>query len=317
VDYTAFNGGLMMNITTSISSNGLNAMQIVERMNMIKGIKLLLIALSSLILLAGNVSAKAIIYYVHNDHLGTPQILTDDNQQVVWKANYKPFGEAVVDEDPDGDGELVEFNIRLPGQYYDKETGLHYNYFRDYDPALGRYTQSDPIGLAGGLNTYGYVYGNPINKVDPLGLDVKIVTSDPATFKVLSEAYARLNTTKRGMQICGQLENSSDVYEIRPVHQDAFYCPPGTTAPICQGLDKTVFIDPFNNVSLPEAGGLNPGSKAAVLGHELGHAIGDLDDGPNNMNNVNKNENPIRAGLGEPARTGYNVPSINWTPGTK
>jgi RHS repeat-associated protein len=162
----------MMNITTSISisSNRESAMQLVERMNMIKGIKLLLIALSSLILLAGNVSAKAIIYYVHNDHLGTPQILTDDNQQVVWKANYKPFGEAVVDEDPDGDGELVEFNIRLPGQYYDKETGLHYNYYRDYDPTLGRYIQSDPIGLAGGLNTYGYVGGNPIRYTDPLGL---------------------------------------------------------------------------------------------------------------------------------------------------
>jgi RHS repeat-associated protein len=159
----------MMNITTSISSNGTNAMQLVERMNMIKGIKLLLIVLSGLVLLAGNVIAKAIIYYVHNDHLGTPQILTDDNQQVGWKANYKPFGEAVVDEDPDGDGELVEFNIRLPGQYYDKETGLHYNYYRDYDPSLGRYAQSDPIGLAGGLNSYGYVYQNPITYVDPDG----------------------------------------------------------------------------------------------------------------------------------------------------
>jgi len=65
---------------------------------------------------------------------------------------------------------LVNIRLRFPGQYLDEETGLHYNYFRDYDPVVGRYTQPDPIGLFGGINTYGYVFGNPLAYYDPYGL---------------------------------------------------------------------------------------------------------------------------------------------------
>jgi RHS repeat-associated protein len=65
-------------------------------------------------------------------------------------------------------------SLRFLGQYYDKETNLHYNYQRDYDPALGRYVQSDPIGLQGGINTYGYVLQNPISYKDPKGLLVVV-----------------------------------------------------------------------------------------------------------------------------------------------
>ena len=103
------------------------------------------------------------LYYYHNDHLGTPQKLTDGAGQVVWSASYRAFGEASI-----GVGYVTQ-NLRFPGQYYDEESGLHYNYHRYYDPGTGRYLQSDPIGLQGGLNTYLYANANPIRYVDPTG----------------------------------------------------------------------------------------------------------------------------------------------------
>ena len=104
------------------------------------------------------------IAYIHTDHLGTPESLTDQDQAIVWQAHHDPFGRATVTI------QAVEHNLRFPGQYFDTETGLHYNYFRDYDPSIGRYIQSDPIGLAGGINTYAYVANNPLNLIDPEGL---------------------------------------------------------------------------------------------------------------------------------------------------
>ena len=87
----------------------------------------------------------AATYFFHNDHLGTPLAVTDESQQTVWRAEYNPFGE--VTETVSG----IEQNLRFPGQFFDQGTGLHYNYFRDYDPPNGRYLESDPIGLWGCL----------------------------------------------------------------------------------------------------------------------------------------------------------------------
>jgi RHS repeat-associated protein len=110
------------------------------------------------------------IYYYHNDHLGTPQAMSDEAGRKVWQADYEPYGKTSVNPDPDGDGKLVVNNLRFPGQYFDVETGLHYNYHRDYDPGTGRYLQPDPIGLGGGMNLYGYAENNPVLDADPSGL---------------------------------------------------------------------------------------------------------------------------------------------------
>jgi RHS repeat-associated protein len=108
----------------------------------------------------------AAYYTYQNDHLGTPMKLLSQSGAVVWSATYDAFGKATVNP-----SSTVTNNLRLPGQYYDAETGLNYNWMRYYDPKVGRYVTSDPIGLRGGINTYAYVRGNPLRYVDPLGLD--------------------------------------------------------------------------------------------------------------------------------------------------
>ncbi|MDD2721392.1 MAG: RHS domain-containing protein [Gallionella sp.] len=109
-------------------------------------------------------------YYIHADHLDTPRQITDTQGNVVWRwDNQDPFGNNIPNENPNGAGQF-SFHLRFPGQYADKETNTYYNINRDYDSALGRYVESDPIGLAGGINTYAYVRSNPLSRTDPLGL---------------------------------------------------------------------------------------------------------------------------------------------------
>ena len=105
-------------------------------------------------------------YYYNNDHLGTPQTMTDSSGNMVWRANYAAFGQASVSE-----SSTVTNNLRFPGQYFDEETGLHYNWNRYYDPVSGRYTQVDPIGFAAGdENLYRYNWNSSQNMFDPYGL---------------------------------------------------------------------------------------------------------------------------------------------------
>jgi RHS repeat-associated protein len=113
------------------------------------------------------------LYYVEADQLGSPRVVvlpgtTTSSDTVVWNWGY--FGSAFGTNAPSP--QTLPVNLRFPGQYYDTETGLHYNYFRDYEPAIGRYVESDPIGLRGGANTYSYVKNNPLRFLDPRGLEV-------------------------------------------------------------------------------------------------------------------------------------------------
>ena len=113
--------------------------------------------------------------FIHSDRLGTPQRVTNAAQTVVWRANYEPFGAVHASS---SQTTAATQDLRFPGQEFEFETGWHQNWFRDYSPALGRYLESDPIGLSGGLNTYAYANSDPIGRTDRQGL---IETIYPAT----------------------------------------------------------------------------------------------------------------------------------------
>ena len=118
---------------------------------------------------AGGVEA----FWIESDQLDTPRAIVNQTHQLIWQWDSDPFGTTLPNQTPSvGQGIATAFayNLRFPGQYFDAETQTHYNYFRDYDPATGRYVESDPAGLGDGPNTYTYVKGRPISAFDFDGL---------------------------------------------------------------------------------------------------------------------------------------------------
>jgi RHS repeat-associated protein len=116
------------------------------------------------IALVANVDTSPSLYFVHTDHLDRPIMMTDANKAIVWQADYNPFGgvNSIT-------GSATN-NLRFPGQYFLMEDGLHYNWYRHYDPTIGRYIQPDPLGFINGPSLYTYVRNDPIGFYDPYGL---------------------------------------------------------------------------------------------------------------------------------------------------
>jgi RHS repeat-associated protein len=212
------------------------------------------------------------IFYVHSDHLNTPRRVSRSNDNViVWRWDSDPFGTTSAIEDPDGDTIPFSYNLRFAGQYFDSETGLHHNYFRDYDAVTGAYIESDPIGLAGSLNTYAYVTGNPVQFSDRFGLDSDDTDGTPGfyvqplfpAFTPGTPEYEHLNRlgnqflddlerAARGL-LDGQLYNEEGKPDREQKPDD---CPAGT-----KPVDQDKRLDREKIHKIKGKGGLNAGPK--------------------------------------------------------
>ena len=179
------------------------------------------------------------VYYIYNDQIHTPRVVTNaTDSHIVWRWDLTdPFGGSRPNDTLPG-RETFSYNLRFPGQYYDRETRLHYNYHRDYDPQIGRYVQSDPVGLKGGINTFVYVEGNPLLYVDALGLEpgTQYKSVDGAGIQAIRDfnPISIQRNLEYGGRIC-RLPNGACTYtqpEIgteRNIPQGYPSCPDGTT----------------------------------------------------------------------------------------
>ena len=209
-------------------------------------------------------------------------MITDQNQAIVWQADYEPFGQVNITT------ALIENNLRLPGQIYDEETGLLYNFYRDYDPNIGRYIQSDPIGIRRGNNTYNYVLNNPIRLIDPLGL----ATFDESFSKqgLQRDLEHALEDSKRKLRDCPDCKEGSFPSKgyvdllISALDRAHFKLIPSVTGlygrPACAANPPVEGATPYrssNEIVLDPSSFSSPNECCpidALLAHEAVHMIG-------------------------------------------
>ncbi|MBK5143133.1 RHS domain-containing protein [Budviciaceae bacterium BWR-B9] len=224
-----------------------------------------------LVLVEGNAkkNQKTKTFWYQNDHLGTPHSLTDSLGALVYSCTYNAYGQLQTETQHQQEERAlrVETNLRFQGQYADEETGLHYNLNRYYDPALGRYLTQDPIGLAGGLNHYQYVDGNPVNCADPLGL-----------FNVADDGlpglYRRTSNT-------GEFSDLKVPMQIRYVEQAAHEGGIGLDGvkvriirdPELKGKDLYGYTHPDGSIDLYPDAFTNVEQLIKTLGHERTHTM--------------------------------------------
>ena len=164
------------------------------------------------------------INYVHTNHLNTPTKVTRSSDNALeWRIDQDPFGTASANQNPGGLGTFV-YNLRFPGQIYMSETGLNYNYHRDFDPTAGRYIESDPVGLRAGVNTYAFVLANPLSVTDPSGLSSVIYNRSAGTVTIVDGAgqavgtFPAANNAATGSR--GPWPNGDYTYAYHTTHPD-------------------------------------------------------------------------------------------------
>ncbi|GIX35724.1 MAG: RhsD protein [Lysobacteraceae bacterium] len=219
-----------------------------------------------------------VVHAIEADHLGTPRLARDlATGEVSWRWDF--FGSAFGGHAAENRG--LDLALRFPGQYHDPATGLHYNYFRDYDPSTGRYVQSDPMGLKAGINTYAYVRSNPLYLFDMFGLAAQyhgFNRDDEDRMRAANEEARKTLASCAGCQNCGmngeRKEYCIDEYTKFQVismldSAEYRYVPPGAGAHVCAEHKGSNVINIY-----PNALGGNCCPLASTLAHEAGHAVG-------------------------------------------